>query len=161
TATAVLQVRYERPETIVVGVRALASRGGAGFYGEVRQTLAIGAGIAAGATTGTAAPSRSGALHAVLAVRPNPALFEDDVVFDVSGSTGPIVSYEWDLDGDGTYELRTANQATVTQTYTRYGTITVQLRISDGRGHSAVATAQLLIANHHGVRIPAAAAARA
>ena len=83
-----------------------------------------------------------------LAIAPNPVLVGRAVTFDGSGSSGadqPIVKYEWDLDGDGTYERDTASTPSTTQTYATPGARQVGLRVTDGAGRSAVALAELRV----------------
>lgn len=57
------------------------------------------------------------------------------VTFDASASHDPspqgrIVRYEWDLDGDGTYEL-SGPDARVTHAYSKSGTVFVGIRVTD------------------------------
>lgn len=62
------------------------------------------------------------------------------VQFDASESMDPdgeIVEYEWDLDGDGSYD--DGNEVTSEYTYTQYGTYTVKLRVTDNNGETSVA----------------------
>ena len=42
-----------------------------------------------------------------------------------------IVSYEWDFDGDGTFDTAPSSDPTATHTYTELGTYTVTLRVKD------------------------------
>ncbi len=62
----------------------------------------------------------------------------DTVYFD--GSTfssdldGSIVNYEWDFDGDGTYDWNNAATGITTHIYTIAGTYTAQLRVIDNDG---------------------------
>jgi len=73
------------------------------------------------------------------------------VTFDASGSKDPdgsIVRYEWDLDGNGSYETSTGSTATVTKTYAAEGTYQVGLRVTDQGGATATATRTLVVANH-------------
>ncbi len=55
------------------------------------------------------------------------------VAFDAAGSTDPdlgdVLTYEWDLDGDGQFDDSTAQKPTFT--YTKTGTYKVQLRVKD------------------------------
>jgi hypothetical protein len=62
------------------------------------------------------------------------------VEFDASGSTddGSIAAYEWDLDGDGTFDDATG--ATVTERYASTGDRAVGLRVTDDEGESATET---------------------
>jgi PKD repeat protein len=60
-----------------------------------------------------------------------------DVSFDGTASSDPeggVVTYAWDLDGDG--ELDDSTSATPTFTYTQAGSVTVELRVTDPRGAS-------------------------
>ena len=49
-----------------------------------------------------------------------------------------VLTYEWDLDGDGAFDDSTAVKPT--HTYTTAGTYNVQLRVKDGHGGSATAS---------------------
>jgi PKD repeat protein len=67
------------------------------------------------------------------------------VTFNGSASTdsdGSIASYEWDLDGDGTYE---ATGATVNKTYASATTVTVRLRVTDNSGSQDIDTQTLRV----------------
>lgn len=79
---------------------------------------------------------------AALTAAPNPALTGRIVTFDAARSSDAgtgIVRYEWDLDGDGTFEHETGATATTAQTFADSGTFAVQLRVTDRVGLSAVA----------------------
>lgn len=67
---------------------------------------------------------------------PAPVLTDDVVTFDAGGSTDdePITRYEWDLDGDGTFETDGQASPTTTQAYSTAGAVTVRLRVTDSRG---------------------------
>ena len=83
-----------------------------------------------------------------LSVAPSPATVGSPVAFNAQGSTDPdgsISRYEWDLDGDGTYESDTQTLPVAGHIYTTTGTRTVRLRITDDRGVSAVATSVLRV----------------
>jgi Ca2+-binding RTX toxin-like protein len=65
------------------------------------------------------------------------------VVLNGSGSVdgdGVIVSYEWDLDGDGSFDT-VSNQPTYTHTFTSAFDGHIGLRVSDDAGLTSVATA--------------------
>jgi PKD repeat protein len=66
---------------------------------------------------------------------PSPAVVGETVKFDGSSSSDddPIVTYEWDLDGDGTYETSSATPTT-THAYTTAGPRTIRLRVTDDHG---------------------------
>jgi PKD repeat protein len=57
---------------------------------------------------------------------------------------GPIVAYEWDLDGDGAFD--DGNQATAQSFWRRPGTYAVGLRVTDRDGATAVAAAPVVVA---------------
>jgi len=58
-----------------------------------------------------------------------------EVTFDGSASDldGTVVLYEWDFDGDGTYDASNTN-GTATHTYTTEGDYTAKLRVTDDQG---------------------------
>jgi PKD repeat protein len=89
---------------------------------------------------------------------PNPPFVGEKVTFDgsSSGDDGTIKRYQWDLDGDGTFETDTQATPTVSKVYDAPGTIAVRLQVTDDHG------AQDAIS--HAVRVdpkPAAGAAAA
>jgi PKD repeat protein len=93
--------------------------------------------------------------HARLTLTPAVALVDEHVSIDASASTDDftIAHYQWDLDGDGTFEITTAGNAGRVDTgYTSVGTRNVKVRVSDTHGLSDVATATLVV---H--RVPTAA----
>lgn len=67
---------------------------------------------------------------------PNPGIAGEPMTFDgsTSGDDGTIARYEWDLDGDGTYETDTLTVAKATTTFAAPGTFTVRLRVTDDHG---------------------------
>ncbi|MFN8204770.1 MAG: PKD domain-containing protein [Solirubrobacteraceae bacterium] len=67
------------------------------------------------------------------------------MTFDASTSSDPdgkIVKYEWDLDGDGTYES-TGTDPTTTHTYTAAGDVTAGVRVTDDGGATSTAIVTL------------------
>ncbi|MBI4684808.1 MAG: PKD domain-containing protein [Nitrospirae bacterium] len=54
----------------------------------------------------------------------------------VSDPDGTIVQYEWDFDGNGTYDATTSNNP-VSHTYNNPGTYTVRVRVTDNQGATA------------------------
>jgi YD repeat-containing protein len=81
---------------------------------------------------------------------PNPVSTGTPVSFDASGSTdadGSIVKYEWDLDGNGTYETNTGATPTAAETYGSAGERTIRLRVTDNGGASHQATRTLVVSN--------------
>jgi PKD repeat protein len=80
---------------------------------------------------------------AAFTASPDPAQLGQTVSFDGSASTSPngaIAKYEWDLDGNGTYETDTGTTPTATKSYTAAGTVSVKLRVTDGTGATATVT---------------------
>jgi glucose/arabinose dehydrogenase len=70
------------------------------------------------------------------------------VNFDGSGSSDPdgdILSYAWDLDGDGAYDDSTAIRPT--WTYTAAGSYAAKLRVNDPGGLSGTATVTVTVGN--------------
>jgi len=69
----------------------------------------------------------------------------DVVTFDGSGSEDPdgrIVSYEWDFEGDGIYDLA-SDSPTVEWLYARAGVFQATLRVTDDDGAMAVGTREI------------------
>jgi YD repeat-containing protein len=80
---------------------------------------------------------------AAFTASPNPAVVGQTVNFDASGSSdadNSIVKYEWDLDGNGTYETNTGTTKTVTKSYSTAGTYNVGLRVTDNGSPAKTAT---------------------
>jgi PKD repeat protein len=75
---------------------------------------------------------------------PNPALTDEVVTFDGSGSGDdePIAKYEWDLDGDGTFD---AEGVKAERAYPTVGTVTARLRVTDSHGVQDVVTQSLTV----------------
>jgi hypothetical protein len=77
------------------------------------------------------------------AAGPYITVLEEPIELDGSGSydrDGRIVSYEWDLDGDGHFDVSTA-EATYMHTFTKPIDGTIRLRVTDDAGGTAVASA--------------------
>ncbi len=85
----------------------------------------------------------------------------DTVIFDGSKSqddknptrSGKIASYEWDLDGDGTYEQQTTCP-TITHSYPQDGTYKVRLEVTDDDGATGLSNQVTIIVQN---RPPSAA----
>ncbi|MEM2900006.1 MAG: PKD domain-containing protein, partial [Thermoplasmata archaeon] len=58
---------------------------------------------------------------------------------------GTIVLYEWDFDGDGTYDWSNTTNITVTYVYNTVGIYTARLRVTDNLGLTANATIKVTI----------------
>ncbi len=65
--------------------------------------------------------------------------------FSTSNEQTSITSYDWDLDGDGVFEI--INQIRPTRTYTSNGLYPVTLRVTDAAGLSATDTINVTIIN--------------
>ena len=79
-------------------------------------------------------------------VAPNPARTGQTVSFNGSASSDPdgtIAKYEWDLDGDGSFETDTATTPTTSRAYTTPASLSVRLRVTDEDGFSAETTRSL------------------
>lgn len=81
-----------------------------------------------------------------LVASPNPVLTGDTVTFDASGSLGLTISrYEWDLDGDGSFETDTGSQPTASRSYSAVGEISPGVRVTNQLGQSSEARVPLSI----------------
>ena len=79
----------------------------------------------------------SGGPSAALTASTTSASTGEPVTFDASGSRdedGSITRYEWDLDGDGSYERDSGTTAVVSHTYDGPGAVTVTVRVHDDDG---------------------------
>ena len=78
---------------------------------------------------------------------PSPALVGEQVVFDGAPSirTEPISRFEWDLDGNGTFETDTGARPVASRAYNAPGAVTTSLRITDAQGSQSVETQQLQV----------------
>ena len=83
-----------------------------------------------------------------LVVAPDPVLTGYEAVFDASASSdpdGPIVRYEWDLDGDGEFERDSGAQPMTTMSYPLPGRVRVGLRVTDAAGRTGATAAELRV----------------
>ena len=81
---------------------------------------------------------------AALTVDPGVVAAGRPVRLDGSGSRDPDghrLVYEWDLDGDGTFEAGSGSNPTATRSFTVDGIATVRVRVNDPHGGRAVAEA--------------------
>jgi PKD repeat protein len=125
----------------------VSSNGSSGFENPERRRLDMSPRIGIGDDVGGPGTGTSFSQPPIAAFRfePDPPDVSDNIQFDASGSTDPdgtIATYEWDFDGDGTYEL---SQPTPTPSWT-YGTPgdrNVTLRVTDGAGMTANTTTEI------------------
>ncbi len=98
---------------------------------------------------------------------PNPASAGDTVSLDAKNSFDPvasIVKYEWDLDGNGSYEIvqqgtyGSGGAGQLSQTFPR-GAHTVGLRVTDDRGHTATKSVTVNVGSAPVVSLSASPAA--
>ncbi len=79
---------------------------------------------------------------------PSVAMPGQTVAFDGSASSdsdGKIVNYEWDLDGDDSFETATGRTPTTSKVYAAGGTVTVKLRVTDNDGAVAEKSATVVV----------------
>jgi hypothetical protein len=80
-------------------------------------------------------------------IAPNPALIGSTITFDGTKSTdnSPLSKFEWDLDGDGSFERDTGTTPTTTATYPRAGSYVVTLRVTDANGATGSTTGTVIV----------------
>jgi len=109
----------------------------------------LGVGLAGGGLSADAVPPGPPPIAAAHAL-PDQGWAPLTVYFSAFGSTdaagGPIARYEWDLDGDGSFETdATATGGYAERTYVKPGDFAVRLRVTDDAGRTATATAPVLV----------------
>jgi hypothetical protein len=90
----------------------------------------------------------NGAPTASFTISPTTAQTRGTVTFNGSASSvtgGTITKYEWDLDGNGTYETVTNATPTTTKVYDTESTINVGLRVTASNGLTGTTTKSLPI----------------
>jgi hypothetical protein len=60
---------------------------------------------------------------------------------------GPLARFEWDLDGDGSYETDTGVVAEASRSYTTPGPVAIGLRVTDAAGRTATTAGQLTVSS--------------
>jgi len=87
--------------------------------------------------------------HAALLFDPVWALSGTPVTFDASPSSPPLAGdisgYQWDLDGDGTFELDTGMTPTASHAYLSVGEVTMAVRVLTNLGTEAIASATVSV----------------
>jgi PKD repeat protein len=104
--------------------------------------------------TGLGTPKGSGGTppnqppNAAFTISPNPAQTGQTVTFNGAGSSDPggsISKYEWDLDGNGSYETDTGTTSSASRSYATVQSITVALRVTDNLGATSTVAHQLTV----------------
>lgn len=129
---------------------------------QVQRTLSADSVTAAGAlvglpgytTTGLTTGERAGILNWVLppvAEANGPYTGNEGQAISVSSAgsfaiTGSLTTYAWDCNNDGTFEY-TGATGSATCTYTKYGTYTALLKVTDSAGRTGTDTASVTVAN--------------
>jgi YD repeat-containing protein len=122
---------YASPGDVTVGLRATDSDGDT-------------------ATTTRTVTAQNRAPQASFTASPNPVPTGTQVGFDASGSTDPdgtVAKYEWDLDGNGSYETDTGSTASASKSYASAGDVTVGLQVTDDKGGTATTTRSVTVQN--------------
>lgn len=85
--------------------------------------------------------------HAVLELNPNTV--EAGELFTMNGTSssaaGSIVLYEWDTDGNGSFETSSGSTPFLTMSIAQHGYYTLRLQVTDDNAQSAEAEAPLLV----------------
>jgi hypothetical protein len=75
---------------------------------------------------------------------PNPVLTGDQVTLDASGShdslDGTVVDYQWDVDGDGSFDFDTGATPSITRVYSERGIVQPRVKVTGDAGSSAIAS---------------------
>ena len=114
--------------TYTVKLRVIDDFGGAG---EITHVIAV-----------TGAPIASFAIVTDPAVAGSPVGFDASASYDTGGS---VVRYDWDLDGNGSFETTTGSSPTVSRTYANPGTVVVRVRVVDDQGGQGTAAQTLVV----------------
>jgi PKD repeat protein len=84
---------------------------------------------------------------AKLAATPGTALLGQSIALSAAGSTDDngIAKYEFDLDGDGTFETANGTTPTASASFTTLGTRTLKVKVTDIHGASSTASASVVV----------------
>ncbi len=106
----------------------------------------------------TSSPTRSFSVVdppvARFTIAPNPVLVGKTATFDASASadaTHAITDYQWDLDGNGSFETDSGTSPTTTHSYASPGTVSVGLQVSVATGETATSTQDVKVTDPTGV----------
>jgi len=80
---------------------------------------------------------------------------------NASDQDGSIVSYEWDLNGDGSFERNTGTSPLTSYTYNNSGTVNVTVRVTDDQGATAVANVTIHVSPNNAPSITLSATPQA
>ncbi len=85
--------------------------------------------------------------HPAISATPTVALVGQAVALSAVGSSADssIVKYEWDLDGNGTFETDTGTTFTTSATFQSIGTRNLKLRVTDNYGVSRTASVDVVV----------------
>lgn len=94
---------------------------------------------------------------AAFTASPSPAQTGETVTFAGAGSSdldGTIAKYEWDLDGNGSFETDTLATPTASRSYATPGTLTIKLRVTDDDGATEETARSLVVNARPAPRVP-------
>ncbi len=114
----------------------------------VRLRVTDDAGATATATVSVSVTNR--APNPSFTISANPVLSNTNVTLNASGSSDPdgtIAKYEWDLDGNGSYEINAGSSASTTRSFATSGVRDVGLRVTDNLGTTATTTRTVTVTN--------------
>ncbi len=131
---------YDATTTTASTTTSYATQGGRTIGLRVTDNLG------ATATTTRTVTITNRAPTATFTTSPSPALAGATITCNAGGSTDPdgtIAKYEWDLDGNGTYEVNGGIAPTTTKSFSPAGERTIRLRVTDNNGATTVSTQTL------------------
>lgn len=102
---------------------------------------------------GAPVPPVNQAPNAVVTATPPGGVAPLNVQYDASGSTdadGTIATYDWDMDGDGTFEVVAGVAAPAVVNYAAAGNYTVSVRVNDNGGLADTATVTIVVTSGGG-----------
>lgn len=122
----------------------------AGVFNAVfRVTDTAGLTATAAATTTAIRPGPPGSPTATITApnTPQTRIAPATISFDGTGADpgGSIAKYEWDFNGDGTYEYSSTTTAATTFNYNSPGTFTAAFRVTDNEGQIGIDTVDITI----------------
>jgi PKD repeat protein len=112
-----------------------------------RVTDNSGASVVSGIVTITvSSPTNQPPVISSLTANPTSGTVPLTVTFSINASDpdGSIVQYEWDFDGNGTYDAVTTTHP-ISNTYTNIGAYTAKVRVTDNQGATAIDNAIITV----------------